>query len=117
MRFLSDFCSGVYFTLLLGFDVLPAMQACFQPFICSGYKPLARQYSLSSTSDSAEHSNTTANFSSLDHLSDELTFDTFKPEVLNCFCQLYRVDRLMLSCSANFLPISHFDLVYLILLL
>ncbi len=55
-------------------------------FICSGYKPFARQYSLNLTVERANVSSTTENFSSFDHLSDELTFDTLKPDILNCFC-------------------------------
>jgi hypothetical protein len=83
---LSDFCSGVIFALFVGFVVvLTAIQACFHAFTCSEYKPLIQQYSLNSTADSVAVSKTTANFSSLDHLSDELTFVTLKPDVLNCF--------------------------------
>lgn len=103
MRFLSVFCSGLILAFLVSVVLgLPAIQACFHALTCSGYNPpLARQYSLNSTTDREAFSNTTENFSSLDHLSDELTFDTFNPEVLNCFCQLYRVESLMPSCSAN----------------
>ncbi len=97
MRFLSDFFSGDIFALLIDLAVFPVIKPCFQAFICSGYKPLARQYSLNSTSDNVDVSITTENFSSLDHLSDELTFDTLKPETLNCFCQLYIVEILMPS--------------------
>ena len=82
IRFLSVSFSGVIFVLFACLvAVLPAIQACFHAFICSGYKPLTRQYSLNSTTDSVAVSNTTENVSSVDHLSDELTFDTFKPEV------------------------------------
>ena len=80
---------------------LAAIHACFHAFICSGYKPLVRQYSLTSTSDKVAVSNTMANFSSADHLSDGMTFDTEKPVVLNCFCQLYSVERFIPSCRAN----------------
>jgi len=47
--------------------VLPAVKACFQALFALDTSPW---------------------FDNI-HLSDELTFDIFKPEALNCFCQLY----------------------------
>jgi hypothetical protein len=102
MHFLYVYFSGIILVLFGDFvAVLSAMQACFRALTCSGHKPLSRQYSLNSTADSVAVSNVTENLSSLDHLSDALIFGTFRPEILNGFCQLYRVERLMPSCYAN----------------
>ena len=82
-------------------NILPSIHAGFQALTCSGYKPFVRQYSLNSISVNVDVSKTTENFSSFDHLSDELTFDTLKPDVLNRFCQLYGVEILIPSCCTN----------------
>jgi len=109
IRLLSNFYSGVTFALFVGFSVvLTLSQACVYIFTCSEYNPLTRPYSFNSTSDSVAVSSTTENFSSLDHLSNELTFNTFKPEVLNCFYQLYRVKRLMPSALQTFELTSYY---------
>lgn len=74
------------------FSAITKVNACYE----------RRQYSLSSISESAAVSSTTANLASAGHSSVSLLSPgTGDPPSLACLRQLYRVTSLMFSCRAN----------------